>query len=326
MTNWRNFEATIRMSLTQLSIVIPFYNEFDTAPLLFSRLTSVLNSLEIDWEIICVDDGSVDSTLSALISAHKTDSRIKIIRFSRNFGKEAAITAGLHAAGKSHVLLMDGDLQHPPELLPEMMEIQAGGVDVVYGLRRSRKTEGRIRSTLSSLFYRVLSATSEVPIPANAGDFRLMSRRVVDALNSLPEQNRFMKGLYVWIGYSQQAIPYDVEVRRSGTSKWSISSLFFYAWHGIISFSAVPLRVWSIIGTCIAILALSYAIWIGITTVLYGRDIPGYATLAVAIFFLGGLQLLSIGVLGEYIAHIFRETKRRPQFIVEQTIGFESDR
>jgi len=313
------------MRLDQLSIVIPFYNEFDSVAQLFSRLTSVLTLLQIDWEIICVDDGSVDNTLSALLSAHRTDSRIKVIRFSRNFGKEAAITAGLHAATKQHVLLMDGDLQHPPELVPDMIEIQAGGIDVVYGLRRSRKTEGRMRSTLSSMFYRVLSTTSEVPIPANAGDFRLMSRRVVDALNSLPEQNRFMKGLYVWVGFSQQAIHYDVEARKSGTSKWSLSSLFVYAWNGIISFSAVPLRVWSVIGTCIAALALSYAIWIGVTTVLYGRDVPGYASLAVAIFFLGGLQLLSIGVLGEYIAHIFRETKRRPQFIVEQTIGFESD-
>ena len=309
----------------QVSIVIPFYNESNSIALLFSRLTTVLNSLDVDWEIICVDDGSVDDTLFALTSAHKADSRIKIIRFSRNFGKEAAITAGLHAAGKQHVLLMDGDLQHPPELLPDMMEIQAAGIDIVYGLRKSRKTEGRLRSTLSSLFYRVLSTASEVPIPANAGDFRLMSRRVVDALNQLPEQDRFMKGLYAWVGYSTQAIAYDVEARRSGTSKWSLTDLFIYAWHGIISFSAVPLRMWSVIGICIAVLALSYAIWIGITTALYGREVPGYATLAVAIFFLGGLQLLSIGVLGEYIAHIFRETKRRPQFIVEQTIGFESD-
>ena len=162
-------------------------------------------------------------------------------------------------------------------------------------------------------------------IPANAGDFRLMSRRVVDALNSLPEQDRFMKGLYAWVGYSQQAIAYDVETRPSGVSKWSFSHLFIYAWNGIISFSAVPLRVWSVVGACIAILALSYAIWIGMATVLYGREVPGYATLAVAIFFLGGLQLLSIGVLGEYVAHIFRETKRRPPFVVEQTIGFESD-
>lgn len=313
------------MYTSDLSIVIPFYNESDNVTLLFSRLTAVLDSLTLDFEIICIDDGSTDSTLSELLSAHKNDSRIKIIRFSRNFGKEAAITAGLRAVTKQRVLLMDGDLQHPPELLPEMLTIQANGIDVVYGLRRSRKNDGRLRSTFTAMFYRILSTTSEVPIPANAGDFRLMSRRVVDALNSLPEQDRFMKGLYAWVGYSQQAIAYDVETRPSGVSKWSFSHLFIYAWNGIISFSAVPLRVWSVVGACIAILALSYAIWIGMATVLYGREVPGYATLAVAIFFLGGLQLLSIGVLGEYVAHIFRETKRRPPFVVEQTIGFESD-
>lgn len=314
------------MYARDLSIVIPFYNEFDNVTSLFSRLKPVVDALTLDCEIICVDDGSTDSTFTALISARMTDPRIKIIRFSRNFGKEAAITAGLRAVSKQCVLLMDGDLQHPPELLPEMLQIQATGIDVVYGLRRSRKTDGPLRSTLTTMFYRILSTTSEVPIPANAGDFRLMSRRVVDALNSLPEQDRFMKGLYAWVGYSQQAIAYNVETRSAGTSKWSFSHLFIYAWSGIISFSAVPLRVWSVIGACIAVLALSYAIWIGITTVLHGRDIPGYATLAVAIFFLGGLQLLSIGVLGEYVAHIFRETKQRPQFVVEQTIGFESDR
>ncbi len=311
------------MHTSDLSIVIPFYNEFDNVALLFSRLTPVVNSLTLDCEIICVDDGSTDNTLSALISARKNDPRIRIIRLSRNFGKEAAITAGLQAASKQHVLLMDGDLQHPPELLPDMLRIQANGIDVVFGSRRSRKTDGRLRSTLTAIFYRILSITSEISIPANAGDFRLMSRRVVDALNSLPEQDRFMKGLYAWVGYSQQAIVYDVETRPSGVSKWSFSNLFIYAWNGIISFSAMPLRIWSVIGACVAMLALSYAIWIGITTVLYGRDVPGYATLAVAIFFLGGLQLLSIGVLGEYVAHIFRETKRRPQFVVEKEIGFE---
>ena len=313
------------MKISDLSVVIPFYNEFDNIALLFSRLQPVLDSLQADIEIICVDDGSIDHTLSALVCIHQTDSRVKIIRLSRNFGKEAAISAGLRATSKQHVVLMDGDLQHPPELIPSMLDVQADGIDVVYGLRRSRTTESRLRSTLSALFYRLLSMTSEVSIPANAGDFRLMSRRVVDALNSLPEQNRFMKGLYAWVGYTHQAIPYDVEARRAGSSKWSLSNLFIYAWNGLISFSAMPLRMWSVLGACIAALALSYAIWIGITTVLYGRDIPGYATLAVAIFFLGGLQLLSIGVLGEYIAHIFRESKHRPLFVVEQTIGFETD-
>ncbi|MCR9195645.1 MAG: glycosyltransferase family 2 protein [Hyphomonas sp.] len=312
-------------SSAHLSVVIPFYNEFENAAPLFERLLPVLNSVSENWEVICVDDGSDDDTLNALIEARKKEPRIRILKLSRNFGKEAAVSAGLQAASGQQILLMDGDLQHPPETLTEMLEIQTRGIDVVYGLRRSRKTEGRLRSALSSAFYRMFSGTSDVRIPADAGDFRLMSRRVVDALNNLPEQKRFMKGLYAWVGFSQQAVLYDVEARRSGKSKWSISQLFGYAWNGVMSFSAAPLRMWSVIGICIAALAVAYAIWVIATTLIYGRDVPGYATLVVAIFFLGGLQLLSIGVLGEYIARIFAETKQRPLFIIEEKRGFESD-
>ncbi len=310
---------------SHLSVVIPFYNEFDNTGPLFERLLPVLNSITKNWEVICVDDGSDDETMSALIEVRATDKRVRIIKLSRNFGKEAAVSAGLLDASGDQVLLMDGDLQHPPETLKEMMEIQERGVDVVYGLRRSRKTEGRLRSGLSSAFYHMFSGASDVRIPADAGDFRLMSRRVVDALNALPEQKRFMKGLYAWVGFSQQPVLYDVEARRSGTSKWSISQLFGYAWNGVVSFSAAPLRMWSVIGICIAALAVAYAAWVTIETLAFGRDVPGYATLVVAIFFLGGLQLLSIGVLGEYIARIFAETKQRPLFIVEEKRGFDAD-
>ncbi len=310
---------------SHLSVVIPFYNELENAPPLFERLIPVLNSISKDWEVICVDDGSDDATLSTLTEVRAKEQRVRIVKLSRNFGKEAAVAAGLQLARGAHILLMDGDLQHPPETLAEMMDIQAKGVDVVYGLRRDRKTEGRVRSALSSTFYRVFSGTSDVRIPADAGDFRLMSRRVVDALNTLPEQKRFMKGLYAWVGFSQQAVLYDVEARRSGKSKWSISQLFGYAWNGVVSFSAAPLRMWSVIGICIAALAVAYAIWVIIETLAFGRDVPGYATLVVAIFFLGGLQLLSIGVLGEYIARIFAETKQRPLFIIEEKHGFDAD-
>lgn len=312
-------------SSAHLSVVIPFYNEFENAAPLFERLLPVLNSVSKSWEVICVDDGSDDDTLNALIEARKKESRIRILKLSRNFGKEAAVSAGLQAVSGQQILLMDGDLQHPPETLTEMLEIQDRGIDVVYGLRKSRKTEGRLRSALSSAFYSMFSGTSDVRIPADAGDFRLMSRRVVDALNDLPEQKRFMKGLYAWVGFSQQAVLYDVEARRSGKSKWSISQLFGYAWNGVMSFSAAPLRMWSVIGICIATLAVAYAVWVIATTLIFGRDVPGYATLVVAIFFLGGLQLLSIGVLGEYIARIFAETKQRPLFIIEEKRGFDSD-
>jgi glycosyltransferase involved in cell wall biosynthesis len=312
-------------SSAHLSVVIPFYNEFENAAPLFERLLPVLNSVAKSWEVICVDDGSDDDTLNALIEARQKEPRIRILKLSRNFGKEAAVSAGLQAVSGQQILLMDGDLQHPPETLAEMLEIQDRGIDVVYGLRKSRKTEGRLRSALSSAFYSMFSGTSDVRIPADAGDFRLMSRRVVDALNDLPEQKRFMKGLYAWVGFSQQAVLYDVEARRSGKSKWSISQLFGYAWNGVMSFSAAPLRMWSVIGICIATLAVAYAVWVIATTLIFGRDVPGYATLVVAIFFLGGLQLLSIGVLGEYIARIFAETKQRPLFIIEEKRGFDSD-
>lgn len=308
-----------------LSVIIPFYNEAANVEPLFTRLIPVLKATQLNWEVICIDDGSQDETHAALSALHGQERRVRIVKLSRNFGKESALSAGLRVAGGHQVLLMDGDLQHPPERIAVMLDVQASGVDVVYGMRCSRLTEGRFRSTLSSLFYRVFSRASEVSIPASAGDFRLMSRRVVDALNTLPEQNRFMKGLYAWVGFSQQAVLYEVEARQSGSSKWSLLKLFGYAWQGVVSFSAAPLRIWSVIGSCIAALALGYAAWIAAETLIYGKDVPGYATLAVAIFFLGGLQLFSIGVLGEYIARIFAETKRRPLFIIEETTGFPHD-
>ncbi|MBY9066681.1 glycosyltransferase family 2 protein [Hyphomonas sp. WL0036] len=305
-------------TLPELSVVIPFFNESGNIAPLFSRLLPVLSALQQTWEIVCIDDGSRDDTHARLIAASASAPGTRVIKLSRNFGKEAAITAGIDAARGAHVLIMDGDLQHPPELLPAMLALQADGFDVVYGLRRSRKTDGAVRGTLSRLFYRIFAGASEVAIPAGAGDFRLLSRRAVDALKSLPEQNRFMKGLYAWIGFAQTAIPYDVEARRSGNSKWSLRRLFSYAWGGLVSFSTLPLRVWTICGSVIALLACAYAAWIVLSTLVHGKDVPGFATLAAAIFFLGGLQLLSIGVLGEYIARIFAESKRRPVYIVEE--------
>jgi len=311
------------MSVTVISVVVPFYNEAENVVPFFERLIPVLTALTHKWEIIAIDDGSRDETGNALQAVHRREPNVRIIRFSRNFGKEAALSAGLARVQGKHVLLIDGDLQHPPEVLYEMLRLQDRGADMVYGVRESRRTEGRIRSSCSDLFYRIFSRTSDVAIPPNASDFRLLSGRVVRALNALPEQTRFMKGLYAWVGFSQQAVFYQAEARRNGKSKWSLLNLLGYAWNGLVSFSVVPLRVWSVAGMCIATLALLYAIWIGVTTMAFGRDVPGYATLAVAIFFLGGLQLLSIGILGEYIARIFTETKRRPLFVIEETTGFD---
>lgn len=296
------------------------HNEAENIRPLLTRLLPVLEGLELGFEIICVDDGSQDATHARLVAELGTPG-LRIVKLSRNFGKEAAITAGIDTSLGHNVLIMDGDLQHPPELLTEMLKLRSQGYDVVYGLRRSRKTDGPIRGMLSRVFYRVFSGASEVEIPAGAGDFRLLSRRAVEALKSLPEQNRFMKGLYAWIGFSQTSISYEVEARRAGNSKWPIRRLFGYAWSGLISFSTIPLRFWSICGSIIAFLALAYAVLIVISTLIHGRDVPGFATLAAAIFFLGGLQLLSVGVLGEYIARIFAEVKHRPIYIIEEELG-----
>jgi len=305
------------------TVIVPLFNENHTLRALYDRLKSVLDGVCEEWEFIAIDDGSSDDTYTTLLTLRATDKRLRILRLSRNFGKEAAICAGLRAASGDRVVLMDGDLQHPPEALIEMTAIADQGYDVVYGVPRKRRGESRFRSLCSAVFYQVFAQTAEVKIELNASDFRMMSRRVVDALNMLPEQTRFMKGLYAWVGFSQQGIVYDVEPRQAGRSKWSFLNLCTYAWSGIISFSSAPLRLWSVVGSVIATGALFYAAWIGVSTLIYGRDMPGFATLAVAIFFLGGLQLISIGVLGEYIARIFDESKGRPLFIIEVMHGFD---
>jgi len=306
-----------------ITVIIPVPNESRTLQPLFDRLHPVLTTLSTDWSVIVVDDGSSDATYETLCGLRAFESRVRILKLSRNFGKEAALTAGLEAATGARVVLMDGDLQHPPEALLDMAAIADTGIDVVFGIPRVRHGESRTRNLLSVAFYKLFSQTAEIRLELNASDFRMMSHRVVSALNALPEKTRFMKGLYAWVGFSQRGINYDVEPRRAGRSKWSFLKLCSYAWTGIISFSAAPLRLWSVIGTVIALGALCYAIWISLSTILFGRDVPGYATLAVAIFFLGGLQLLSIGVLGEYIARIFNESKNRPLYIIEAEHGFE---
>lgn len=301
-----------------ISIVIPFHNEEGSVSPLFARLIPVVMKLPGTVSVICIDDGSRDGTLEKLQALQTQHSCIKIIKLSRNFGKEAALSAGIDIADSDAILLLDGDLQHPPEMIPEFLAKLNEGIDVVYGVRRSRKTDGPIRAALSQLFYGIFTSTGDVAIPANAGDFRILSRRAADALRGLPERRRFMKGLYSWIGFTQLAIPYDVEKRQSGSTKWSFAKLFGYAWSGLISFTAAPLRIWSMIGLVIALLSGGYAGFIILETLLQGRSVPGYATLATAVFFLSGIQLLSIGILGEYIARIFEETKGRPSYLIEE--------
>lgn len=307
--------------IMRISIVIPCFNEAANIAPLLARISPVIAGLQHEFEIICVDDCSRDSTLEVLIDVQKTTPEVRIIKLSRNFGKEAALSAGLdHAIGDA-VILMDADLQHPPETIPKFLDALKEGIDVVYGVRETRKTDGPVRGLFSRTFYRIFSSLGEVPIPAEAGDFRLMTRRAADALRALPERRRFYKGLYAWIGFGQIGVPYEVEKRHDGVSNWSLWKLFGYAWGGLISFTVAPLRLMSVTGFLVAFLAGLYAIWIVIETLVSGRNVEGYATLATAMFFFGGIQLFGLGVLGEYIARIFDEVKGRPAYIVESIHG-----
>lgn len=301
----------------RLSIVIPFFNEQDSVGALFEALRPVLDDLHFDCEIICVDDGSTDHTVECLLAAQAVDFRIQIMTLSRNFGKEAALTAGLDRASGDAVLFMDADLQHPPEMIPEFLAKLSEGWDVVYGVRTSRKGEAPLRRLFAGLFYSLMEKASEAPLPRDAGDFRILSRRAADAVRSLPERERFMKGLFAWVGFRQAALSYVVQPRRYGQSSWSLLRLSQLALNGLVSFTSLPLRVWSLIGFFIASASALYAGWIVVDTTMNGADLPGYPTIVTAIFFLGGVQLLSIGILGEYVARIFTETKQRPIYLVQ---------
>jgi glycosyltransferase involved in cell wall biosynthesis len=276
-----------------------------------------------DWEILFVDDGSTDETLAAIAAAHFREPHVRAISLSRNFGKEAAITAGLeHARGRA-VVPMDVDMQDPPEVLAEMVAKWREGYDMVFGVRRSRASDSMSKRMTAGLFYRAHNWISNDKIPENAGDFRLLDRKVVDAIRTLPERNRFMKGLFAWAGFRQTAIEYDRVERSVGASKFSYWKLWTLALDGITSASTAPLRVWSYLGALIAFLALCYAVFIAVRTLILGVDMPGYASIMVSVLFLGGVQLISLGILGEYVGRILTETKQRPLYVVRDKIGFD---
>jgi len=306
-----------------LSVVVPCYNESDGLRALLAALTPVLEPLAPRHEIILVDDGSRDNTFDIARELSRSDPRVKALRFARNFGKEAAMAAGLaHAAGDA-VVLMDADLQHPPAVIPDMLKAWAAGADMVIAVRRRRDTDSWLRRLVSRAFYHLFDAVSEVRIPPGAGDFRLFDRKVVQAIVSLPERNRFMKGITSWVGFRQECLPFDVADRASGRSSWNLLKLVRYAWDGITSFSTLPLRVWSVLGMAIAGLSALYGLWLVISTTVFGIDVPGYASLMVSTLFLGGVQLISLGVLGEYVGRIFLEVKMRPMYLVADSAGFD---
>jgi polyisoprenyl-phosphate glycosyltransferase len=305
----------------QLSVIIPVHNESANIAPLCERLLPILSRITSAWEVVFVDDGSRDDTLDIIRGVSRTEPRIGAISFSRNFGKEIAIAAGLDHARGDAVVIMDADLQHPPEMIEAFVERWREGFLMVYGQRTDRSDETRTKRGFAHLFYKLFARFGEIPLPEGAGDFRLIDRKGVEVLRSLGEKARFSKGLYAWIGFKATGVPFVVEERRFGTTQWSFRKLFRFAFDGIASFSTVPLRIWTYIGFLISFLAIATAVYFMIRTLLFGTDLPGFPSLIVSIMFFSGIQLMSLGIVGEYVGRIFAEVKRRPLYVVAERVG-----
>jgi glycosyltransferase involved in cell wall biosynthesis len=305
----------------EISVAIPVYNEAANIGPLCDRLTAVLERITDAWEIVFIDDGSQDGTPAAIRARNAADPRIGAVAFSRNFGKEIAIAAGLdHARGRA-VVIMDADQQHPPETIETFVQRWREGYTMVYGQRISREGESRVKRFFARLFYRLFDRFGETRLPKGAGDFRLIDRKGVEVLRTFGERARFSKGLYAWIGFPSVGVPFVVEDRQFGTTKWSFRKLFRFAFDGITSFSTMPLRVWTYLGGLISLLAIATAIFYAVRTLLFGTDVPGYPSLIVSVMFFSGIQLMSLGMIGEYVGRIFAEVKRRPLYVVAETVG-----
>lgn len=317
-------QQAMRDKTVFISCIIPVYNEQDNVDVFFANLSACLQGLTRRFEIIVVNDGSRDSTTAKILKL-PPKYNIKLLGFSRNFGKEIAITAGLEHCSGDAVIIMDADFQHPVDVIPQFLAYWAQGYEMIYGVRKNRHNESRLKRNLANLFYWIMAKITKIDMPNNAGDFRLLDRKVVDALNRFQERTRFMKGLYAWVGFKKIGIPFEVQDRARGKSAWGLTKLVELAMTGITSFSDIPLRVWGFIGFVISCISLVYAIYIVTVTLLYGADLPGFPSIIVAVMFFGGIQLLSIGILGEYIARIFTEVKQRPRYIVETRYGFDDE-
>lgn len=303
-----------------LSIVIPIYNERPVLPMLYARVRKVLEPLHISYELVLVDDGSKDGSGQYLVDLAVAAPSVKAVRLSRNFGKEAALTAGLAHAGGDAVIILDADLQDPPELIPEMLEAWRAGADVVCMRRRTREGETQFKVLSAHFFYRLLNRISDVDIPADTGDFRLMSRQAVDAINQLNERNRYMKGLFAWVGLPTHVIEYDRAPRMAGTSKWDVLGLVKLAFEGITSFSVAPLRLSMVAGLLTALAGILFGLWIIAKTLVLGDPVQGYPSMISIMTFLGGVQLISIGLLGEYVGKTYFEAKQRPVYLIRDII------
>lgn len=301
---------------TLISVVVPAYNEQEVLGEFHRRLVAVLDQVPMRREIVYVNDGSTDTTLAVMHALRDADGSVCVIDLSRNFGKEIALTAGLDHATGSAAIVIDADLQDPPELIPELIEHWQQGCDVVYAKRMKRLGESMFKRMTAYLFYRIMHRMGRVKIPEDTGDFRLLSRRALDALKTLREQHRFMKGLFTWIGYKQHAVPYQRDSRHAGVTKWNYWRLWNLALEGITSYTIMPLKISTYVGLVTALGAFAYGTYILVRTLLFGSDVPGYPSLLTIMLFMGGVQLTAIGVLGEYVGRIFNETKNRPLYLL----------
>ncbi|NLI91195.1 MAG: glycosyltransferase family 2 protein [Peptococcaceae bacterium] len=308
--------------MKKISILIPAYNEEDVLEKLYARLDQVLDQLhQYDTEILFINDGSKDKTLEIIKTLQRKDSRISYVDLSRNYGKEIAMIAGLDYSTGDAVVIIDADLQDPPELIPQMVRCWESGYDDVYAKRRNRLGETWVKKYTSSTFYKMLKKLSRIPIQEDTGDFRLLDRRCVEALKQLRETQRYTKGMFSWIGFNKKEILFDRDPRAAGQTKWNYLKLLDLAIEGITSFTTIPLRFSSLLGSLISLFAFVYMMVIIVKTIAYGERVQGYPSLMVIILFLGGIQLLSLGIIGEYIGRIFNETKRRPLYFVDEYNG-----
>ncbi|GAA5015633.1 glycosyltransferase family 2 protein [Massilia kyonggiensis] len=306
-----------------ISIVAPAYNEQEVLGEFHRRVTEVMAGLGCQYEIVLVNDGSRDNTLALMYALRERDPHISVVDLSRNFGKEIALSAGLDHTKGDVVVVLDSDLQDPPELIPQMLDIWREGYDVVYGMRTARDGETWFKKTTAKYFYRLIKSVSRVDIPKDTGDFRLMSRRAVAALSKLREEHRFMKGLFAWVGFPSSPFLYKRDPRAAGETKWNYWKLWNFALEGITSFTVAPLKVSTYLGMLIAVLALLYAVFVIWKALVYSDPVRGYPSLMTVVLFLGGVQLISVGLLGEYVGRIFNEVKRRPLYLVNRLLQSE---
>jgi glycosyltransferase involved in cell wall biosynthesis len=307
----------------EISIVVPVHNEAAGLEAFFAQLLPVLERLGTTWEVICINDGSTDATLDLLLGFHRRTPAIKVINLSRNFGKDVALSAGLDFAGGGAVIPIDADLQDPPELIAQMVAKWREGFDIVVATRARRDGDSWLKRVSARYFYKIFDRITDVPIPRDTGDYRLIDRRVVNVLVQLPERTRFMKGLFAWVGFRQAAISFDRNPRHAGETKWNYWRLWNFALDAITSFSTLPLKIWSYLGLAISLFAFLFAIFLAGLKIIRGIDLPGYASLMVAVLFFGGVQLISLGIIGEYLARMYSEVKGRPLYLVRDSWGFE---